>query len=486
GSPNWTYETQNLSATPTDGAPFAPAANTDYYWRVTPCVQSPCIYPTDLLTDSARNEPWRVRIDTSRLSTPTATTSPALQRPAHGEKVMDTLPSFQWLPQQGAVRYEFVLSTDPAFGSTAYVTRTVYTHHTPNVRLPRGTYFWRVRGLDGSSQTVGAFSGGRRLIVAYQTRWDQVRAYPTAVLPATPGTLLASDANEGLGATELTSLYAAQDKNNWYVGFHVSSALTGTVWYGLYFDGNQVDGSGAPDAPPSRPALTTSSYYRPEHAIYVVYSNTQFIINTVHLHRWDSILSAWDPLVRNLVDPGPVGGAFYYSPTLNYVELRIPKTAIGDLGFSPFVLSAALFSANSINASDTVPDNGNSTSTLSEFKTIGDRTTLSLPADTLPGGPPQLPYTPYVYAEAPKADHLRGFKLEVARDALFTSIIESLNLDCAGCEFFVDMFQNVYSTLRIYEDNTLYWRFSIRHLPDSFSPPSEPHSFTKVGPAPTN
>ncbi len=46
GSPNWTYETQNLSATPTDGAPFVPISATVYYWRVTPLAESGAVLTT--------------------------------------------------------------------------------------------------------------------------------------------------------------------------------------------------------------------------------------------------------------------------------------------------------------------------------------------------------------------------------------------------------------------------------------------------------
>jgi hypothetical protein len=41
----------------------------------------------------------------------------------------------------------------------------------------------------------------------------------TALLPTNPGTLIAADTNDGLGNYELTTLYSAQDKDNWYVGF---------------------------------------------------------------------------------------------------------------------------------------------------------------------------------------------------------------------------------------------------------------------------
>jgi len=483
GSPDWVVLTENLSATPTDGNPFTPTltAGTDYYWRVTPYSATGA-----LLTSGAGNEPWMTQIDLSRLVTPTATNSPTLQLPVHGEKAMDTLPSFEWLPQQGAVRYEFEISDDAAFGSTTYVTRTTYTHHTPVVRVPIGTYFWRVRGLDGSDNTVGQWSEGRRIIVARQTRWLGVGGYHLGTLPGKYSTLLATDINDGLGATELISLCTAQDKDYWYIGFHVDDT-PGTTWYGLYLDGDQTEGSGASFSPTS-PALTTTTYYQPEYAIYF----TGVAPSQVDLYLWDATVLAWDPQIKDLLDPVQVGGAFYYSSTLNYVELQIPKTAIGDRGEKPFSLSVALFSATSntaATAADTVPDNGNATSVLTEFKTIGDRVSLDVPSGDLPGAYAELPYTPYMYAETPNTDYLGGYIVEVSRDPLFTSVLLSLQSRCDGCELFPDIVQYVFSPWNILEDNTLYWRYSIRHKFDNVlynAPPSEPHLFTKDGPVPSN
>ena len=493
GSPDWSYETQNLSATPTDGSPFVPISTTIYYWRVTPLMQSGVV-----LTTGATNQPWAVRIDTSRLGPPTVTTSPVLQRPPDGEKAMDTLPSFEWLPQQGAARYEFAISPQAAFTSTVYVTQTVYTHHTPSVRLPKGTYFWRVQGLDSMGQPVGTPSEVRRLIVTYQSRWSASRTdCGDGLLPQSINTLIATDASEG-GSYDLTTLYAAQDNGYWYAGFNISSAATGSIVYGLYLDNNQTDGAGASSAPPNRPSVTTSSYYEPEYAIYLTYSNTQFITTSVDLLRWDPIGNAWDPQVRNLVDPLQVGGSFTYSPTLYYAELKIPKTALGDGGSNPFVLSLALFSAPSNAAtvtSDTVPDNGSNTPVLTEFKSIGDRLSLALPPTDPTSNPPALTATPFLYAETGNVDWLRGFKVEIARDPLFTSIFDTLLTTCDGCEPYVDVFQNIYTPRRVVEDNTLYWRFFTRHrdlrlgacsASEFLAPPSEPHVFTKLGPVPAN
>ncbi len=489
-SPNWVVETENLSATPTDDNPFTPTANTNYHWRVRPYGANGLP-----LTNSQRNQHWVTQIDVARQITPTATPSPVLQFPAHGEKVFETMPAFEWLPQQGAVRYELMLSTDPAFGVATYVTRTVYTRHTPIVRLPIGTYFWRVRGLDGSNNTVGDWSAGRRVIVGMQTRWLGFNVYVMGALPSQYDTLLAVDTMDGLGATELTTLYMAQDKDNWLIGFHVTPTVGSTVWYGLYLDGNQQEGNGASLAPPNRPALTTASYFRPEFAIYVMYNGTTLITDTVYLHQWSG--TEWDVNgFKNLVNPEDVtGGAIHYNPVPGYVELRVPKTAIGDDGDKPFSLSAALFSATSSSATtaaDTVPDNGVAPGILNEFKTIADRVTLATPTGGLPSERPTLPYSPYIYAESPKTDWFGGYTVQVARDPLFTSVFQTLESKCVGnvCVYYPGVFQYVHTSLSIYENNTIYWRFSVLHkFSDNkyyYAPPSEPHLFTKSGPTPGN
>jgi len=503
---DWTYTTQNLSATPDESAPFTPTAAITYYWRVTPYLASGAV-----LTNAATNQPWAVHFDTSRLRAPTATSAPVLLAPPFNEKTMDTLPSFEWLPLQGAVRYEFAISSNSNFTSTDYVTRTNYTHHTPNVRLPKGTYFWRVRGLDASGNPVGEWSTARRFIATYQTRW--VASWPLctlAAVPDTPNTLIATSPVVTGTPTDLTTLYVAQDRDYWYVGFNISPAATGTIVYGLYLDGNQtdpppsgnVDVSGASVAPPDRPAITMVDYYRPEYAVYVVYSNTQFITATaksVALYRWDATAGSWDPEIKDLLDPLQVGGGFTFSPTIRYAEFKLPKTAIGDTGYTPFVLSPALFSATSNSASvaaDTLPDNGQNVSVFNEVKSISDRLMLSLPSDNSGGNGAVVKSMPFIYAEAGNLDWLRGTKLQIARDPVFNTIALEQTFTCEGCNNYVDIFQHVYTPNRIIEDNTLYWRYIVRHFSTAtavvplcpggefYSPPTEAHVFDKYGPTP--
>ncbi len=486
-TPEWTVFTENLSATPTEGNPFTPTAHTNYYWRVTPYGPGGSV-----LTDSLSSQPWLTQIDLARRMPPVAGSSPMLQFPLDGEKAFEITPAFEWLPQQGASHYEFAISTDPDFSSTLYVTRTAYTQHTPIVRLPLGTYFWRVCGLDSYNNQVGTWSDARRVIIAMQSRWFGVNNYTLGVLPAQYDTLLARDGVEGLGATELTTLHVAQDSSNWFIGFHVTPVPGSMVWYGLYLDTDQTAGAGAPSAPPGRPTLTTSSYFRPEYAIYVIYENSNFVTTTVPLHTWQAAISSWDPQVKNLVDVGQVGGALHYNPGAGYIELKVPKGSIGDRGDKPFALSVALFSASSSAATvaaDTVPDNGMATGVLTEFKTIGDQVSLVVPRGGLPSEYPTLPYSPYLYAASPKTDLFGGYKVEVSRDPLFTTVFQILETRCNGCEPYPDLFQYIFSSQSIYDDNTLYWRFAVRHKFDGKyydGPPSEPHVFTKAGPTPAN
>ena len=111
------------------------------------------------------------------------------------------------------------------------------------------------------------------------------------------------------------------------------------------------------------------------------------------------------------------------------------------------------------------------------------------------GSPTELPYTPYLYAEVPNTDNLKGFQAQVAQDPDFTRYIPHNAADtmCLDCAPYPDVFQFVYSPLKNYLDKTLYWRNTIKHtdiyrtaVGISFSPPSEPHAFTKSGLIPTN
>ena len=75
-SPNWTFDTENLSAVPTADAPFTPVAGRDYYWRVR---------PLDGLGGSEIgqwSQRWRARFDASLGLSPLPTAT--LLRPIHG------------------------------------------------------------------------------------------------------------------------------------------------------------------------------------------------------------------------------------------------------------------------------------------------------------------------------------------------------------------------------------------------------------------
>ena len=130
---------------------------------------------------------------------------------------------------------------------------------------------------------------------------------------------------------------------------------------------------------------------------------------------------------------------------------------------------------------------------MTEFKTIGDRAQLSLPADSPVDSPTQLPYTPYLYAEVPNTNNLKGFLVQVAQDRISPRFLTRWIQRVAAARHTL-MFSSLFTLRRRhYLDKTLYWRYTIKHTelyPDggriSFSPPSEPHAFTKSGLIPAN
>lgn len=112
GSTAWTADTENLFATPTAGNPFAPQADTGYYWRVAALdeVGGDAITPW--------SEVWKARFDTGAQMAPDAAGSaPGLLRPAVGSEWTEATPLLEWRPVEGATAYEVEISTDPAFAA---------------------------------------------------------------------------------------------------------------------------------------------------------------------------------------------------------------------------------------------------------------------------------------------------------------------------------------------------------------------------------
>lgn len=84
-------------------------------------------------------------------------------RPAAGETVSLSPPSFSWRPQEGASSYEIRIGQDDSFGQVVYAKKGwIYNVHTPPTVLGPGTYFWRYRAVDAEGNT---------------TEWSKVRDF---------------------------------------------------------------------------------------------------------------------------------------------------------------------------------------------------------------------------------------------------------------------------------------------------------------------
>jgi hypothetical protein len=488
----WDYETQNPSATPTDVDPFTPTASVDYYWRV-------LAYDEYDRQIGIPSEVWKTRIDASLQVTPTAAIS--LSYPLHGQEIIEVTPAMRWLPMQGAAGYLVEVHREPDCGDSAvYSTTTRYVEHSPPVRLPPGTYFWRVHALDAGGALTGSWSPTRRFLIEFQSRWKRnrwtsdVAPDPASeIMPVIDNTLIATDTVEG-GNThyDLKDLYAGRDEDNWYIGFHIVTATSGSpVRFGLYLDINQDDGQGADVAPPNSPVITAPLYHRPEIALYVTRdAGGSLDTSYVAFHEWDLILEEWDPDgAQNLLDVSTIGGAMYYSSTTGYVELRIPKTPLGN----PGSLSIALFTAESGSATlgrDTVPDSGEDASAVERFASLADRVTLFYPDRVPLGGGVGFGDSPILAWQTPDMDYFRGYRVELALEEDFSPLYtweEEKWED--GAAPWVDLGGTNYTSLDPLPNNTYFWRVKVMHRDenlDFYGEPTEPMFFVKVGLVPGN
>ncbi|MCP4539605.1 MAG: hypothetical protein GY832_20915 [Chloroflexi bacterium] len=492
----WDYETKNPSATPTDADPFTPTAGVNYYWQVT-------AYDESDVEISLPSDVWKTRIDTSLQVAPTTVFS--LSYPLHGQEIIEVTPAMRWRPVTGAAGYLVEIHREPDCSDSAvHDATTRYVEHSPPVRLPPDTYFWRVHALDAGGALTGSWSPIRRFVIEHQSRWKQYRWFDESmpnpaseIMLTISNTLIATDTVEVSNSYyDINDLYASRDEDNWYIGFHIDESSSGNdVWFGMYIDTNQDDNQGADVPPPDSPAVTAPLYHRPEYALYVT-RDAGGTVNTSHvaLHDWEQDSETWDPLsAQNLVDPNSIGGAIYYSSTTHYVELRIPKTVLGN----PGSLSIALFTAqgsDALNVRDTVPDSGEDVGVVERFASVADRATLFYPNQLPLNNDMGFSDNPFMVWQTPDMDYFRGYRVELALEEDFSPIYSHYEEIWTGAEWIVDIGSTGYAPLTLLPNNTYYWRIKIMHrdidkngtTSDYYGEPTEPMSFVKIGLVPSN
>jgi hypothetical protein len=446
----WDIDTENLTATPNSLDSFTPLSNTDYFWRVRPLVGG--------VETGQWSQIWKTHIDLSRGLTPTVGTAPTLTRPATGFEFAETTPLLEWFPLSGANSYDVQISRNEGFTDLADSATVQYPAYAPTESLAQrslgstdfGIYYWRVR-----KSPNGAWSETRRFQISAQSQWKYTRTLGDSANQLQIGSDPAGDVN---ASYDLTTLQATQDVNSWYFGFHVPAAQQNGT-YALYLDLDHKDLSGA-DTDARGYTVATITAYRPEYAIYVVQSSGAFSAANVYLYHWSG--SAWET-VKVL---GEYGGQINFAG--NYVELKIPNTAIGyqDTAGS-YAISLFSLPGGSGQPQDSVPSDPGvpGPGPISKFSNVTERMNLSMPPTSLGIDPLTNPviYYPSIlpfFWDWPVLAPWSGAIMKAYLDPLYTTEAETYTLTSDTAYYAMVSHSWGYDFAG---DNTYYWRVRPRY-----------------------
>lgn len=437
----WQYDTENTSATPTNENDFTPLIDQDYFWRV--CVLNFIGGTCNTGPTGGWSQIWRVRFNPDYGSPdhpnpwalpPTTGDVPVLLRPAHGHESVEATPLLEWFPMQDTIQYQVQVSRDSSFSTyeidelvnhPAFSTSVSLAQRNLN-HLDYGTFYWRVRGFDGSQWSD--WSGVRRFQVASQSEWRYSRSL------GDPANRLQIGDDPGGDATltyDLENMHVSQQGGtpaSWFFGF--TANLTSTdMTYVFYIDLDHVDGSGGSFPPPAPRdySVTTIPAHQPEFAIYVDKNNGSVDANNTWVYAWNG--SAWG-YGQRLSD---IGGQVYAYE--DYVELRLLNATIG-MSQVTGSASVMLFSVDpatnqlvdSVPTDPQVPGNGQ----LSRFSAVSERMNLIYTPNRNSGSGTEDPRTyssilPY-YWDWPTGSYpsvpWAGNKTEVHLDPGYTNLVD--------------------------------------------------------------
>ena len=445
---DWSVVTENTVAAPTAANPFTPLVNTDYFWRVRPIIGgSPA---------GEWSQEWKTRFDLAKGLTPTATTTTTLIRPTDGFEYAEATPLLEWFPVQTAPSYEVQISADEAFTSIVDSATVTYPAYAPTQSPAQrslgdtdfGVYYWRVR-VTGS----GTWSEVRRFQIAAQSQWQLTRTLGDSVNRLTIGTDPASDSADA--DYDVIDLQAAQDKDYWYIGFHVPVAPTKDLTYALYLDLDHVSASGA--AYDARGyTITTIPAYHPEYAIYVLQASGVYSASSVFLYHWNG--SAWET-VKTL---SSIGGDVNHST--DYLEIKVPNTAIGhqDTTGSYTISLFSLTDTISGSALDSVPSDPNvpGSAPVSRFANVTERMNQVMPPNDAGVDPTTFPTILPFYWDWPVLAPWAGANMKAYLDPLFTTEASTYQLT-SNSPYYARTYHAWDQDFK--GDNTYYWRIQPRY-----------------------
>ena len=464
-SPNFRIETAGNAAAPTTAHPFTPlVAGHLYYWRVRAYLQG-----QQMGTDSV----WLTRYDPAAASLPTSATLTPIY-PADAFEAVAAAPPLGWLPLTGATRYRVEVSRNRDFTDVVDWAETEFVNYVPwqgqRQPMPFGTYWWRVR----SESPLGAWSevrhfnlsvdviAGNKYDLAPPPAPSTILSYTVAYTPT--DTFVAASPAEPVGGYDLDALHVMLDRTytgnyNWVIAFESAATAADALLYGLYFDTDHQEGSGAGSDPRGKP-ISTDPLYRPEYVLYVNRDvGDGFSAANASFYRWNG--GGWDP-PQTLAD---IGGDVWYEAGPRAVQLLLPYTAIGsaDPDFAGSV-ALTIFSTGASAADgvrDSVPEQSNP---LDSPAFVSDMLMPLYPFDTPFSNPIVLYNMPALRWRMPYADSVDGYQVQVARDASFTQLVETWETYESNTWSYFALLPAAFQSKNAYEDNeSYYWRVRIRH-----------------------
>jgi hypothetical protein len=364
-----------------------------------------------------------------------------------------------------------------------------YPAFIPVTRPAYGTYYWRVRGLSGVLP-IGDWSDVWRLQIAAQSHWRAGRTLGNASNRLSVGTDPAGDTTDA--NYDVTTLHVAQDQDDWFFGFNVTTSTATPVTYTLYLDLDHVDDSGAPNDARGYEVETIPAH-RPEYALYIQQTGDVFMATHVLLYAWTG--SAWGT-VQTL---DAVGGAL--TSTADHVEIRVPNTAIGmqdttgSVALSLFsVPSASGHPQDSVPSDPATPGSGGSPTTLSRFTSVSDRINLAMPPSNSTGDPSTFPSLPPFRFQFPVDAAWMGYQFRAATDQSFTSVMWTYTIFATTppASPLVPPAHTYNQNGKAFAgDNTYYWQVRSVHgvvniQPAVFGAWSQPGRFERQGLVPQN
>ncbi len=490
-TPIWEYDTENTSATPVASDDFNPVVGQDYFWRVCPLsgMGGVCLTNSDtgLIWWS---QIWKARFDSSLQLQPTTGAVPELLRPAVGQESVEATPMLEWWPLVGASQYQVEVSRESSF-STHEISETVdIPVYSPVESLAQrslgrtdyGTFYWRVRGLIGS--TWSNWSAAWRFQVASQSEWRFTRSLGSSENQLTIGDDPADDAGY---AYDLSTLYASQAANYWYLGFNANITNTTDATYVIYLDLDNLAGSGGTTPPERGYTVTTVPEHQPEFVIYVDMLGGVINSTNTWVYAWNG--TSWG-FGQQFVN---IGGAVYAAG--HYVELQVPNGAIG-MNQDTSSASVMAFSVNRADGilQDSVPYDPQvpGSAVLSRFSAVSEHMNLVYPPSTVTGDPHTFTSLQPFFWDWPTGSNtstpFAGSILQVDLDQDYSAPHEGHFQIISDTSHFSE--NNVSLLTDIAGDNIYYWRVQPRYWLQGYTAMfgawTEGWSFRRLGIVPQN